>query len=112
MSDPHAAKVQRLIETALDGPGNLPPGVRKAIAGEAPGRGIDGIGGIPPALLPYLDKVVHHAYTVTDEDVEALKRAGLSEDQIFEATVAAALGAALERLQAGLAALDGRPAGD
>jgi alkylhydroperoxidase family enzyme len=101
MSDPHAAQMQRLIDTALDGPGELPPGVRKAIAGETPGNGI------PPALLPYLDKVAHHAYTVTDEDVEALKRAGLSEDQIFEATVAAALGAALKRLRAGLAALDG-----
>ena len=107
MSDPHAAKVKRLIETVLDGPGHLPSGVRKAIAGETTGE-------IPPVLLPYLDKVAHHAYTVTDEDIEALKRAGLGEDQIFEATVAAALGAALERLRAGLAAVDtpdGRPAG-
>jgi alkylhydroperoxidase family enzyme len=104
MSDPQAAKVQRLIETALEGPGELSSGLRKAIAGEAPGE-------IPSILLPYLDKVAHRAYTVTDEDVEALKRAGFTEDQIFEATVAAAVGAALKRLRAGLAALDGRPAG-
>jgi len=105
MSDPQAAKVQRLIETALEGPGELPSGLRKAIAGEAPGE-------IPSNLLPYLDKVAHRAYTVTDQDVEALKRAGLSDDQIFEATVAAAVGAALKRLRAGLAALGDRPQGD
>ena len=39
------------------------------------------------------------------EDVQGLLQAGLSEDEIFEATVAAALGAGLKRLRAGLAAL-------
>ena len=106
MSDRHAAKMQRLVATALDGPGELPSSARKAIAGEVSD------GEIPPVLLPYLDKVAHRAYTVTDEDVEAIKRAGLSEDQIFEATVAAALGAGLKRLRAGLAALGERAAGD
>ena len=59
----------------------------------------------PPELQPYLDKVRRHAYTVTDRDVEELKRAGFSEDEIFEHTVAAAVTAGLERLDAGLAAL-------
>jgi hypothetical protein len=99
MEDQHAEKMQRLVESVLDGPGELEPAVRKAIAGEVGG------GQIPPALLPYLDKVAHRAWTMTDEDIQALRRAGLSEDQIFEATVAAALGAGLERLRAGLAAL-------
>ena len=97
--DRHAETMRRLVESALDGPGELDPAVRKAIAGEGDR------GEIPPALLPYLDKVAHRAWTMTDEDVQALLRAGLSEDQIFEATVAAALGAGLERLRAGLAAL-------
>lgn len=101
MSDPHAARMQRLRERVLDGPGKLSPAVRKAIAGE-PGLGS---AEIPPVLLPYLDKVAYHAYQVTDEDVQELLRAGLSEDEIFEATVAAALGAGLKRLRAGLAAL-------
>lgn len=98
MSDPHAARIQRLKERVLDGPGKLSPAVRQTIAGE-------GSAEIPPVLLPYLDKVAHHAYKVTDEDVQELLRAGLSEDEIFEATVAAALGAGLKRLRAGLAAL-------
>ncbi len=46
-----------------------------------------------------------HAYKVTDADVEELKRAGFSEDEIFEHTVAAAVAAGLERLEAGLRVL-------
>jgi alkylhydroperoxidase family enzyme len=49
--------------------------------------------------------VRRHAYKVTDDDVEALKAAGFSEDEIFEHTVSAATAAGLERLDAGLAAL-------
>jgi len=59
----------------------------------------------PPQLARYLEKVRVHAYKVTDEDVEELKRAGLSEDEIFEQTVSAAVAAGLERLRAGLAVL-------
>lgn len=99
MNDRHAEHWERLKKCVLDGPGNLDSQVRKAIAAETTGSEI------PPVLLPYLDKVNHHAYQVTDEDFETLGRAGLSEDQIFEATIAAALGAGLKRLQIGLALL-------
>ena len=59
----------------------------------------------PPEMQPYLDKVRRHAYEVTDADVEALKRDGFSEDEIFEHTVSAAVAAGLERLEAGLRVL-------
>jgi alkylhydroperoxidase family enzyme len=59
----------------------------------------------PPDFALYLDKVRTHAYRVTDADVQALKDAGYSEDQIFEHTVSAAVGAGLARLEAGLGAL-------
>ena len=59
----------------------------------------------PPAFDVYLENVRRHAYRVTDGDVEALKAAGYSEDEIFEHTVAAAVDAGLERLDAGLATL-------
>ena len=59
----------------------------------------------PRAFRAYLDKVRRHAYTVTDRDVEALKAAGHSEDEIFEHTVAVAVAAGLERLDAGLGTL-------
>ena len=62
-------------------------------------------GAAPEAMAEYLTKVRQDAPTVTDADVEALKAAGLSEDEIFEQTVAVAVAAGLERLDAGLAAL-------
>jgi alkylhydroperoxidase family enzyme len=59
----------------------------------------------PPALAPYLDKVRSRAYTVTDADVAALTVAGVSEDEIFEHTVAVAVAEGLRRLDAGLGAI-------
>jgi alkylhydroperoxidase family enzyme len=59
----------------------------------------------PPDFASYLDKVRRHAYKVTDRDVEALKEAGHSEDEIFEQTVSAAVAAGLVRLDAGLEAI-------
>jgi alkylhydroperoxidase family enzyme len=59
----------------------------------------------PPEFATYLEKVRLHAYTVTDRDIEELKAAGFSEDEIFEQTVAAAAAAGLERLDAGLGTL-------
>ena len=53
----------------------------------------------------YLAKVRLHAYEVSDRDVEELKAAGFSEDEIFEQTVSTATAAGLERLDAGLATL-------
>jgi alkylhydroperoxidase family enzyme len=58
-----------------------------------------------PQFAPYLDKVRRSAYTVTDGDIEALKAAGYSEDVIFEETVAVAVAAGLERLDAALEVL-------
>ena len=52
----------------------------------------------PPVMDAYLAKVRERASTVVDEDVDALKAAGLSEDEIFESTVAIALGEGLRRL--------------
>jgi alkylhydroperoxidase family enzyme len=59
----------------------------------------------PPDFAPYLEKVRNNAYKVTDEDVQALKDSGYSEDVIFEQTVSVAVAAGLERLEAGLEAL-------
>jgi len=59
----------------------------------------------PAELVNYLEKVRLHAYRVTDRDIEDLKTAGFSEDEIFEHTVSAAVAAGLERLDAGLGTL-------
>ena len=59
----------------------------------------------PAQFVPYLKKVRLQAYKVTDRDVDELKAAGFSEDEIFEQTVSAAVAAGLERLDAGLETL-------
>ena len=58
-----------------------------------------------PAMASYLEQVRSGAYAIADEDVDALKAAGCSEDEIFEQTVAAAVDEGLRRLEAGLRAL-------
>jgi alkylhydroperoxidase family enzyme len=88
--------VRRLEDAVLRSPGALTPTTRQAIADERD---------MPPDLAPYVEKVFRNAYKVTDEDVAALLAAGRSEDEIFEATLAAALGAGRKRLRAGLAAI-------
>ena len=92
------AYVQKLRAALTQSPGTLSPEVRAAIVARDTRN-------IPPALAPYVIKVALHAYKVTDEDIVQLERQGLSEDQIFEATAAAAVGAALLRLEKGMAAL-------
>jgi len=59
----------------------------------------------PPEFGQYLDKVRNRAYRVTDADVQALKDAGFSDDEIFEQTVSAAVAAGLHRLDKGLSCL-------
>jgi alkylhydroperoxidase family enzyme len=61
----------------------------------------------PPAeeLAPYLAKVRDRAYTVTDAEVEGLKAAGFTEDELFEQTVAVAIAQGLRRYDAAMKAI-------
>ena len=59
----------------------------------------------PPEFAAYLEKVRSRAFEVTDGDVQLLKDAGFSEDEIFEHTVAVAVAAGLVRLEAGMGVL-------
>lgn len=56
-------------------------------------------------LRTLVDKVARHAYKVTDDDIGAARAAGLSEDQIFEIVVCAAIGQAVRQYDAARAAL-------
>jgi hypothetical protein len=62
--------------------------------------------GVNEGARGLVDKVAKNAWKVTDEDVAAVKAAGVSEDQIFELCVSAALGQATRQLESALAALD------
>ena len=56
-------------------------------------------------LRTLVDKVARHARQVTDDDFGAVRAAGLSEDQIFEVAVCAAIGQADREYNNALAAL-------
>lgn len=99
--DRHAELMQRLTEAVLETPGDVDSAVRKTIAAYTAGQHAEP----PEELRGYLDKVAKHAYKVVDGDVDRLRELGYSEDAIFELTLAAALGAARARLDAGLRAL-------
>lgn len=92
-----AALLAELRHVVFEAPGRSNPAVRTAAARRS-GLLVEPIGS-------YAAKVRDESYRVTDADVEALRAAGVSEDEIFEVTVAAALGAACHRLDAGLRAL-------
>ena len=61
--------------------------------------------GLAGPVSTLIDKVANCSYKVTDEDVAAAKAAGLSEDQIFELVVCAAIGQATRQYDTALAAL-------
>ncbi|HEY4024215.1 MAG TPA: hypothetical protein VGM75_36405 [Pseudonocardiaceae bacterium] len=60
---------------------------------------------LPEPWQSYATAVRDASYTITDADIAKLTAAGHTEDQIFEITVAAAVGAALRSFDAGRHAL-------
>ena len=62
--------------------------------------------GLSLPLSALIDKVAKHAYQVTDENVAEARESGLSEDQIFEIVVCAAVGQATRQYDAAVAALE------
>ncbi|MFC0449317.1 carboxymuconolactone decarboxylase family protein [Rhodococcus jostii] len=88
--------VADLRRSVLDRPATTDPALRTAAAAGDP---------LPEPWLSYDATVRDVSYTITDTDIERLLAAGPTEDQIFEVTVAAAVGAALESFDAGMSAL-------
>jgi len=62
--------------------------------------------GFAEPLNALIDKVTQQANRVTDEDFAAAKASGLSEDQIFEIVVCAAVGQAARQHDTALAAFE------
>jgi alkylhydroperoxidase family enzyme len=83
-------------DAVIDGPGGTDTVLRRRVASGQP----------PSELAALVRKIRDRPYAVSDSDVDALRR-HYSEDQLFELLVAAAVGAAEDRLNAALAALDG-----
>jgi alkylhydroperoxidase family enzyme len=96
MSDTVTRLRNAAVERAVRGPGKSSADVRRAAFDHA---------NVPAAAAALVDKIVHAAWTISDEDIDAARAGGLSEDEIFEITVCAAYGQATRQLDAALAAL-------
>ena len=95
VTDRHALAVLELHRAVLESPGHSDPSMRQAVFCGTEES-------LPAPVSTYVEKVREQSYRITDRDIEAMKGAGLCEDVVFEITVAAALGAANRRLEAGL----------
>jgi alkylhydroperoxidase family enzyme len=62
--------------------------------------------GLAGPLGTLVDKVARHAYQVSDEDIAAARESGLSENQVFEIVVCAAIGQATRQYDTAVAALE------
>ena len=96
--------IQAVADAILKAVGDLTPMLRHgalARAAELAGSS-QAVSRLPPPLGNFVEKVARHAYKVTDSDLDALHEAGYSDDAIFEAVIATAVGAGLSRLRIGL----------
>lgn len=62
--------------------------------------------GLTEPLKTLIDKVADHSYKVTDDDIAAVKGSGISEDQIFELVICAAVGQASRQYANAISALE------
>lgn len=86
-----------LVRRILEGAGKASSSERRAAFGNSD---------LAEPRSTLVDKVARHACRVTDDDISAARKSGLSEDQIFEIVVCAAVGQAARQYDAALAALD------
>jgi hypothetical protein len=92
----HSSEVGALRRSILETPGETARAQRDAVVASHHVSGV---------ADPYLDKVRTASHRIVDDDIDRLRRDGLSEDAIFELTLAAALGEASRRFDAAIAAL-------
>ena len=96
MSDIRQAR-KALARRILEGAGKVSPSERRAAFQNS---------GLAKPLAALVDKVARHAYRVTDEDITGAKLSGLTEDQVFEIVVCAAIGQATRQYDTAFAALE------
>jgi hypothetical protein len=86
----------KLVGRILDGDGTASRDDRKAAFAND---------GVVPGARALIAKVATQASQISDQDVGAVKAAGLSEDAIFELAVCAAVGQSARQYDSALAAL-------
>ena len=101
--DSKRAAFRALEDRVLNGAGRASPEQRAQAFGDA---------GLAPPLDGLIDKVATRPTQVTDADFAAARAAGLSEDELFELVICAAVGQSARLYDAGLAALAEAVAGE
>ncbi|WP_157129103.1 hypothetical protein [Nocardia amamiensis] len=100
-------KWRRFGEHLESAPGRLSSEVRRVLRAKAAG-GAESGEDAAPELATFADLVANRSYRVTEQTIAALKAAGHSDDEIFEAAAVAAYGAADRRYRAARLAWEGR----
>ena len=85
-----------LVTRVLEGDGRASRAARRAAFENA---------GLAEPLRTLIDKVARQPTRVTDEDIAAVLASGVSEDQLFELVVCAAIGQATRQYETALDAL-------
>lgn len=96
MSEATTGLRKAAVERVVGGEGKAARGMREAAFANAE---------VPQGGRALVAKVALNAWKVTDEDVAAARQAGLTEDEIFEIVVCAAMGQATRQLDVALAAV-------
>ena len=86
-----------LTSRILEGEGKASPSDRRAAFNNS---------GLAEPSGTLVEQVARHAHGITDEDIAATRKSGLSEDQVFEIVVCAAIGQATRQYDTALAALE------
>ena len=103
IEDNKRAAHRALEDRILNGEGRASPEQRARAFGNA---------GLAPPLDGLLGKVATRPAQVTDADFAAARAAGVTEDELFELVICAAVGQSARLYDAGLAALAGAVAGE
>jgi hypothetical protein len=96
MSDIEQAR-KALLRRVLEGKGKTSPLERRSAFNNS---------GVAEPLRLLVEKVAVNARAVSNEDIGRARQSGLSEDQIFEIVVCAAIGQATRQYHAAKAALE------
>ena len=100
--------IRNVLSRVLGKRGDSPQALRKTVADYAriTGGGSGDAPELPDNVAAYVEKMTHTPYKMVMRDIETLKQHGFTEDQIFELTLAAALGAGQGRFERTLALIE------
>ena len=99
---PRLQRIETAISSLLGSPGETETSLRRAVFE----RVRVASGEVPDGLAALIEKISDRPWTVSDAHISDAIEAGYSEDQIYELVLAAAAGAGVRRLDAGLRALN------